>query len=70
MPGMPLSVRDCPCSAPVLYLLRPLYLDLELVTSRVEYLMDLRRHMLLASVRLWLLPPISLHVLVLLWGNY
>ncbi|GFR06741.1 hypothetical protein TNCT_432721 [Trichonephila clavata] len=29
-----LSVRDCPCSAPVLDFLRPLYLDLGLVTSR------------------------------------
>ncbi|GFQ75920.1 hypothetical protein TNCT_349871 [Trichonephila clavata] len=33
MPGMPLSVRDCPCNAPVLDFLRPPYLDLGLVTS-------------------------------------
>ncbi|GFR14129.1 RNase H domain-containing protein [Trichonephila clavata] len=30
---MPLSVRDCPCSAPVLELLSPLYLDLGLVNN-------------------------------------
>ncbi|GFR33116.1 hypothetical protein TNCT_194321 [Trichonephila clavata] len=34
MPGMPLSVHDCSCSAPVLELLKPLYPDLGLVTSR------------------------------------
>ncbi|GFQ68992.1 hypothetical protein TNCT_332471 [Trichonephila clavata] len=35
MPGMPLSVRDCPCSTPALELLRPLHLDLGKVTPRV-----------------------------------
>ncbi|GFQ84195.1 hypothetical protein TNCT_63721 [Trichonephila clavata] len=34
MPVKPKSVRDCPCSAPVLDLIRSLYLDLGLVASR------------------------------------